>query len=319
MAPALYPALKKERFLLDDSGTYLLTDEQRKARTLTVTLERVDLGQNQKYYNFSTPEPESFWGYIQWVDRDFIVETKQLQYRREVILDYTHQSPDETEQLRCLIKETAVFIFDNLTGVMIAAGNSAEQLGQERAEYLLATGQQRLTPVEQRTALWYSFPNNVGGFITLQWGDYPSICGNFAGNQTAPSSSAPGKGDSGNGGNGGGGSRPSEPPPANRSADPDSDSPTPPPPVPSGPPVPKPAAPPPPPNQLFRIVATSGRSQATGTGYEPIGVRLVSAPGPSEIAQFSAAATPGGPVRWFNIDQGPVGRLTPAIVSKTPM
>lgn len=239
MANFTYPPLQKETYTLTGTGAFLLTDSQRNARTISVTLEKVLLESYQAYFNFRVPEPQSFWGYYQWMDRDFELVTDQLEYRRQEILSRTWTAPDEVEQLRCLVRESALFLFDNLEPLLLGAGLDAEEVGSQRANYILNSAQRRLIPSGVETSLWYEIQEGFAAQLTIIWGDYPKPCGDLAGRRIVPKGTASGRGDSSVGpAPSGGGIRPAVPVPPNRRADPDSDSPAPPPATPAGPPSP---------------------------------------------------------------------------------
>lgn len=240
MAPVTLPPEQTETFTLTGTGVLLLTLEQRTSRRLSITVEKVFIGPLLSYYNFRIPEPASFWGYLQTVNRDSIIDTFELKYRRESIVRWDSYELEPIEQLRCLIKSSTLLIYDNLLPNFIAAGVDPVLIGANRAQYLLDNGQPRLIPTNPITGIYYEIEGNHLCQITLIWQDYAAPCVNPAGKQNLPSPRSPGGGESGNNSGGGGGTRPSIPPPPNRSADPDSDSPAPPPDSPAGPPSPTP-------------------------------------------------------------------------------
>lgn len=240
MAPVILPPEQTEFLTVSGTGTLLLTIDQRTARRLTVSIEKVKVTNLPGYYNFRIPEPSSFWGYLQLVQRDFIQETHELRFRREVVLNNDNFQLEPIEQLRCLIKDSTLLLFDNLTKIGVAQGLDPAPFGTDRANYLLTNGQPRLIPATPTTAIYYEIEQGYLGLISIIWQGYATPCINPAGTQTLPSPRSPGKDESGNNGGGGGGTRPATPPPPGRSADPDSDSPAPPPDSPAGPPSPSP-------------------------------------------------------------------------------
>jgi hypothetical protein len=240
MAPVTLPPEQTETFTLTGTGVLLLTLEQRTSRRLSITVEKVFVGPLLSYYNFRIPEPATFWGYLQTVNRDSIIETFELKYRRESIIRWDTYELEPIEQLRCLIKESTLLLFDTATNFYISQGADGAALGQDRANYLLNVNQPRLIPSNPITGIYYEIEGNHLCQITLIWQDYAEPCVNPAGKQNLPSPRSPGGGESGSNSSGGGGTRPAIPPPGNRSSDPDSDSPAPPPDSPSGPPSPSP-------------------------------------------------------------------------------
>jgi hypothetical protein len=241
MAPVPLPQEQTETYTLSGTGTLLLTLEQRTSRRLSITVEKIFIGPLLSYYNFRIPEPASFWGYLQTVNRDAIIDTFELKYRRESITRWDTYELEPIEQLRCLIKSSTLLIYDNLLPNFIAAGVDPALIGANRAQYLLDNGQPRLIPSNPITGIYYEIEGNHLCQITLIWQGYAAPCADPAGTQTLPTPRSPGGGESGSNAGGGGGTRPSIPPPANRSSDPDSDSPAPPPDSPAGPPSPSPA------------------------------------------------------------------------------
>jgi hypothetical protein len=269
MAPIIPPQEKTESFLFDETGVFLFTQEQRTSRRFSVVVEKVALAPRVEYYNYSTPEPKSFWGYIQIVRRDSIVRTIPLEYRRQIIYSWDSYELEPIEQLRCLIKDSTLLLFDNLVPLLLAGGADAEQIGQDRAEYLLRNGQPRLIPTIPDTGFYYEIQSDRGARITLIWQDYLTPCENPGGKQFLQSPRATGKNESGPGGNDGGGTRPAVPPPDDRSSDPDSDNAAPPP---GDPAIPTPDEPAPPPfTGWVRVVWGGGAFLLDSCVEEPFG------------------------------------------------
>jgi hypothetical protein len=253
MAPIPLPPENKESYTLTGTGTILLTLAQRTSRRLSISVEKIFIGPLLSYYNFRIPEPSTFWGYLQTVNRDSIIDTFELKFRRESIVRWDTYELEPIEQLRCLIKESTILLFDTATNFYISQGADGAALGQDRANYLLNVGQPRLIPSNPITGIYYEIEGNHLCQITLIWQGYAAPCENPSGNQTLPAPRSPGGGESGTDSGGGGGTRPANPPPPDRSADPDSDSPAPPPDSPAGPPSPTPA-PVTPPTGDYRLV-----------------------------------------------------------------
>lgn len=301
MSPVFLPEEQKEFLTVSGTGTLLLTIEQRTARRITVSIEKLKVTQLVGYFNFRTPEPSSFWGYLQLVQRDFIQETKQLNFRREVVLNADNSQLEPIEQLRCLIKDSTLLLFDNLTKIGIAQGLDGAPFGTDRANYTLNNSQPRLIPATPTTAIYYEIEAGYLGLISIIWQGYAAPCNNLEGTQTLPSPRSPGKDESGNNGGGGGGTRPTSPPPPERSADPDSDSPAPPPDSPAGPPSPAPAnTPPPNSNQLYSWIGRYGPGSTdfiSGTGYEPISYTVFQGfSGTRSGIDVFYSAVPNGPI-----------------------
>lgn len=299
MAPVIIPPDSVESFTLSGTGTLLLTQPQLSSRTLSISIEKVKLPGPNEYYNFRTPEPEAFWGYVQLVERDFIIKQIQLEYRRQLLYQWDKYELEPIEQLRCLVKESTLLLFDNMTAFLIASGYDPIAIGQDRANYLLSVGQPRLIPSVPMTAVWYEIAPNFLGQLTITWADYAAPCANPAGIQRLPSPRGNANTNPDNNPGGGGGTRPATPPPPNRSADPDSDSPAPPPDSPTGPSSPSPA-PPNPPNGTYVVVYQNVTCQfipATGANGMVFGsLQSITLQGPATLSQ-----TPSGTASTWNI------------------
>jgi len=289
MAQIASPPESSESYLLDETGVFLFTSGQRQSRRFSVVAEKIALGSRVEYYNYSTPEPKGFWGYIQIVRRDFIVETIPLEYRRQVLYSWDSYEIEPMEQLRCLVKDSTLLLFDNLVKVLLAGGADAEELGQDRANYILKNAQPRIVPTVPDTGFYYEIESGRGAKVTLIWQDYLTPCENPAGKLFLPSPRAPEKDESGPGGNDGGGTRPTDPPPPDRSADPDSDNAAPPP---GDPPIPTPG-PPPLPEGVYLVsyrVVQCQRLPSGNFGMVPGNTGVVRMAGPA-----SPSKRPGNP------------------------
>jgi hypothetical protein len=218
--------------MIKGEGAFTLTEDQRKARSLIVTIEKVKTGFVYDYFNFSTPEPNTHWGYLQLMARDFVIETQQLEYRRQVVKFWDNTDLDPIEQLRCLVRKTARFMFD--LGIELspieAPENAQEFLLLELFENDVA--HPRIVPTQLLTSVWYKIDEGRSAFVTIDWQGYGLNNCEFAGIAGAPTGEAPKKGESGPGsgggaGGGGGGQRKGDPPPSGQRGDPGSDSPGP--------------------------------------------------------------------------------------------
>lgn len=274
MAPIVPSQEKTESFLLEGTGVFLLTEEQRRSRRLSVVAEKIALGGRVEYHNYSTPEPKCFWGYVQWVQRDFVVRTVPLEYRRQVLYSWDSYELEPVEQLRCLVKDSTLLLFDNIATILLAGGADAEQIGQDRANFVLRNGQPRLVPTIPETGLYHEVIADRGLKITLIWQDYLAPCENPAGSQYLQPPRAPERGESGDGAGGGGGTRPVEPPPEDRTEDQGSDNSAPPADGAGPPPLPTPEEPPPPPQRVRVTYILRTRPSDTPSsnilGYTPI-------------------------------------------------
>lgn len=231
MAPILYPPKGRQTFTIKEEGTFTLTDEQRRARSLVITVEKVKTGFVYDYFNFSTPEPRTHWGYLQLMARDFVIETQQLEYRRQVVHFWDHVDLDPIEQLRCLVRKLARFTFDlSLEVQPTEQPDNAIEIVQA-ADFDADTNDPRIIPSALITSIWYKIDVGRSAFVTINWEGYAFNDCQFPPPSPAPSAEAPKKGESGpgsgGGGGGGGGSRDKAGPPSNQQGDNNSDSPAP--------------------------------------------------------------------------------------------
>jgi len=313
------PTEKIESFTVSGAGTYVLTEEQRSSRRLSILVELVRTEAGPPfYYDFRVPEPRTFWGNVQTVSRDYIRGTIPLQFRRHVIHEFDNHLVEQLHQLRCI---TTVFGFDITENLL----NARQQLGLAQAdaqvwyENLLAdVSNPTLRPVDPVTAIWYEILPLMFAQVTVIWQGYAVQCndGGFVAFQPPPRGTAK---DEQRPAPSGGGSQPAVPLPPGRATDPLSDSPAPPPNVPSGPPSPTPGPPPPDPQVRYRIVGTSRGSQFTGTGFVPIGMRIIDGAGGSKILQLGYANVANGPQVWVNVDQGPANQIVIVPLTLTPL
>ena len=242
-APLIYPAPVIERFTISTTGNLTLTEPQRTAYSFSVFVEKVKFSSRQEYYNFRVPEPETFWGYIQLVNRDFIQQTIQLEYRRQEIINVSNVEFVALQELRCLLGAHRKYnrrYFQALLAQAVEGDDtppSTEDITQAEIDMDSAENTAPPIPTLSTTGIWYEFPPGFGAQITTVRIDYPSICRNANENQPAPPAPAPSAGQSGGDSSGGGGDRSAPPPPIGRRSDPLSDSPAPPPDSPSGPPT----------------------------------------------------------------------------------
>jgi hypothetical protein len=309
MAPVVPPQENTESFLLEGTGVFMLTPEQRRARRLSVVVEKVATAPRVEYLNLTTPEPKGFWGYLQLVQRDFVVETIPLNYRRQVVITKDNPELEPIEQLRCLIKTSTLTVFDLVAAAFLAAGGDAEEIGQQRALYLLAVGQPRFVPTLPETGIYYEIENDRAAKITVIWQGYLEPCENPGGYQYLQPPRAPEKDESSPDGANGGGTRPTDPPPPERSTDPDSDNAVPP----EGePPIPTPE-PEPPPVGNYRMLVTYRTFTANAQGAcvtlntATSTYFLNSGNGPGTAATRTVSAS-GGQPRWeiYGLDRNGV-------------
>lgn len=248
MAPIIYPAPVREQFRLSGTGALTLTEAQRRAKSLTVVIEKVKQGSAPEYYNFRPPEPRSFWGYIQLVQRDFIVQETQLEYRRHRLIHWDRVDLQYLIELRCLIKALGALMICGFNTVLAETNDGIpvdpDEFGPNVDDCLpdwqIARDRSDQIQEDSITAIWYSFEPGFSGYITLTMQDYAKPCddGTGGGSQAQPEANAPAAGESGPNSVDGGGQRPGSAPPVNRSSDPTADIPSPPTDVPGGPPSP---------------------------------------------------------------------------------
>jgi hypothetical protein len=160
--------------------------------------------------------------------RDFVIETQQLQYRRQIVRFWDNINLDPIEQLRCLVRKFARFTFD--LGLELSPVEQPENVQEFLVVELFEadTTHPRIIPEEFMTSVWYKIDVGRSAFVTIDWQGYALNNCEFTGLQVAPAASPPKKGESdpapGGGGGGGGGSRPTTPPPSNQAGDQGSDS-----------------------------------------------------------------------------------------------
>jgi len=236
---------------------------------LSVLTEKVVTTSRPLYFNYSTPEPRSFWGYIQTVQRDFITRTIPLEYRRQAIVTRDEYELEPIEQLRCLVKTSTLAVFDLVGAAFLAAGGDAEDIGQRRAQYLLDVGQPRFIPTMPETGLYYEIEAGLAARITIIWQGYLEPCDNPGGVQYLQPPRGLDKGEASGDATGGGGTRPNTPIPDDLDDDPGSDN--------SGPPSGTPDSPTSDPNQpppftgWVRVVWGGGAFLLDNCVEEPFG------------------------------------------------
>lgn len=248
MTPIVYPPPVKEQFYLSGTGSLVLTEEQRRAKSLTVVIEKVKEGSTREYFNFRPPEPRGFWGYIQLMQRDAVVLETQLEYRRHRLLHWDRADLQYLIELRCLVKALGALVICGLNAVLQdntapgSGGSGGSEASLEDCLIPWATARDRSDQIQEEsvTAIWYSFEPGFSGFITLNRQDYAKPCDDEAGSgsQAQPPAEAPKAGESGPGSAGGGGQRSGATPPTGRSSDPLADIQKPPQDQPAGPPSP---------------------------------------------------------------------------------
>jgi len=277
------PAEKIETFTVSGTGTYVLTEEQRSSRRLSILVELVRAESGPPfYYDFRVPEPRTFWGNVQTVSRDYIRGTMPLQFRRHVIHEFDNHLVEQLHQLRCLVTALGLDITENLLQARRQLG-LAQADAQVWYENLIDDiANPTLRPVEPITALWYEIMPLMFAQVTVIWQGYAVQCndGGFIAFQPPPRATAK---DEQRPAPSGGGSQPAIPLPDGRKTDPLSDSPAPPPTSPSGPPSPVPG--PPPFTGRARVVWGNGKvllDNCTEAVFGPITID-VTLPTPSSV------------------------------------
>jgi hypothetical protein len=243
MVAYVTPVEEKETYTLTGTGSHTLTEAQRSARSLTVLAEKVLLSPPPQYFNFIYPEPQSFWGYVQWVYRDYVNETRQLEYRRQVLLASDWVEGERNRQLLCLIGISQELAYLRLLDLMGIGGVPQEDRAVSYENWKTETDVQFLNQVRPETALWYEVTPGYGLQITIIWRPHWEACKPMEPPVFLPPPRGTTK-DEQRPNNGGGGQQPIEPPPPGRRDDPLSDSPAPPPDTTGGPPSPVPGLPP---------------------------------------------------------------------------
>lgn len=316
MAPAVYPPAKKQTFLVKGEGNFTLTQEQREARNLVISVEKVLTGFVYDYFNFSTPEPETHWGYLQVMARDFVIETQQLQYRRQVVRQWDNSVLDPIEQLRCFVRTSTLMLFEQISDMAERVGNVDPDFAIRLNNYRDDGYLPRLLPTEFGTGVWYKIDVGRSAFVTIEWEGYAATECPFGEPQRAPQAATPGKGESGppgggGSGSGGAGDRPTDPPPPGQVGDPGSDNqgPTPGSDVPDSPGE----TPPIPPivKGPYRVTVFIQNFSGSGPCTESTSgsVQYVVNPGPATVQKY---AVPGVGYRWelFDNDGVNLGLIT---------
>jgi len=252
------PEEQKETYTLTGTGSHTLTEAQRSARSLTVLAEKVLLSPPPQYFNFIYPEPRSFWGYCQWVYRDYVSETLQLEYRRQVLLSSDWVEGERNRQLLCLIGISQELAYLRLLDLMGIGGVPQEDRAVLFENWKDETAIQFLNQVRPETALWYEVTPGYGLQVTIIWRPHWGACLPLEPPVFLPPPRGTSK-DEQRPAPGGGGQQPVTPPPMGRRDDPLSDSPAPPPDSTDGPPSPQPGPPPPPPGNYFMTVRIQDR------------------------------------------------------------
>lgn len=251
MAPVQLPAPVSERFLVSGLGAITLTEAQRGARSLSVTIEKVrptnpaGVGQViSSYFNQKWPEPQSHWGYFQLMRRDFVSSGGALSYRREVIFERDNWTAEILARLRCYLEKDHDFgavSTETILGSLAepGLGGGTPNIDELKAVWE-ATLESQLFPTHPETAIWYQLADEWKAQVTLTHQPYATLnCGIEA--QALPPAKVPGAGESGSDGQ-----REDIPVPPGRRTDPLADNPSPSPDSMGSPPIPEQVPPPPP-------------------------------------------------------------------------
>lgn len=295
MVAYVVPAEKKETYTLTGAGAFVLTEEQRSARSLIVLAELILLSPPPRYFNFVYPEPQSFWGYCQWVVRDYILNTIQLEYRRQVLYCSDFIEGERNRQLLCLLGISQELAYIKLLDLLALLNVPAEDRAVFFENWKEETQVKFLNQVRPETALWYEVVPGFAMQITVIWIPHWEACkpGQIPIFLPPPRGTA---NDEQRPNDGGGGQQPTTPPPPGRTSDPLSDSPAPPPSDSSGPPSPAPAPPPGP-----TIVRASYRLRlcvySTSTQKYSMRDSFGSATGPAPFTVLEGSAG-GVPTIW---------------------
>lgn len=221
------PRERKESYTLSGNGAFVLTEEQRSARSITVLAEKVKPPGALEYYNYRLPEPRSFWGYCQWVSRDYITETISLEYRRQVMLAESDIGSQQNSLQNCLIIQSQRLAYQRLLDLLGIGGVTQQDRDILLAEWKTAIATPALVQRRLNTALWHEIEPNFTLKLTVIWVPFSLDCDELAplkiiagprGTEKDEERPAPG----------GGGNQPAQPLPPERSSDPLSDSSVPP-------------------------------------------------------------------------------------------
>lgn len=316
MIAYVVPNEQKETFTLTGTGSHVLTEAQRSARVLTVLAEKVLLNPPPQYFNFIYPEPKSFWGYCQWVYRDYINQTLDLEYRRQVLMSSDWIEAERNRQLLCLVGRSQELAYIRLLDLLALTGVPQEDRAVLYENWKTETAIQFLAQVRPETALWYEVTPGFGLQITVIWRPHWEACKPGEPPVFLPPPRGTAK-DEQRPNDGGGGQQPFSPPPVGRRGDPLSDSPAPPPDSTGGPPSPVPAPPPPNPNQRFSWSAKPSESSIplTGSGYAPITYATFTAfSGTSSGMRVSYRASIGGPILTQDTNVVPNSQYSPSLI-----
>jgi len=301
MAPVSLPAPVSERFLIEGTGAIALTEVQRGARSLSVTIEKVRPTNSSgvglvipAYYNQKWPEPQSHWGYFQLMMRDFVSSGGPLSYRREVIIERDNWVAEILSRLRCYLEKDHDYNTQAYEAILGSLGESGPGGGTPNIDDLKVIWElsleSQLFPTHPETAVWYQLADGWKAQIVITYQPYAAMnCGIEA--QSQPPAKVPGAGESGPSGQ-----RESPPVPAGRQTDPLSDNQSPPSDAPGGPPVPEQVPPPPEgaTRTTFRVLqALSGLSESSGCIAPPPEVAEFTVIGLRRNSEITVALQPG--------------------------
>lgn len=322
------PPFQVEKFIVSGVGAFALTVAQRAGASLNVSAEKLRLSPSVSYYNFRKPEPSSWWGWMQSVSRDFVIQDFELQYRRQLLLADERNYYRAIDELRCLIiaaerhttDEVKFYATDSEADPIELAAELAEKVvneiysAEQWDDFIAANSEPTEIPLRVVDGFYYEIDEPYAALVTIRWQDFGAACLVIPPPLITPAPSSPSQGDSRPGGGGGGGTQPAAPVPPGRGSIPNSDSSGPPPLSPAGPPSPNTGPVGPLPVGPYRVTVEILAYQ-TGTApcVEVAGVRPTPVydvdPGPATV-QKDAGASGGFTWKLYDNLGVPVASIT---------
>jgi hypothetical protein len=246
------PPFQTEKITISGTGALSFTVGQRASASLNLSIEKLVISPSIKYFNFRKPEPSSWWGWVQTVSRDFIIQDYELQYRRQLLLAKERNYYRAIEEIRCLIiaaerhttDEVKFYATDSEADPIELAAELAEKVVNEVYSveqwdsFLAANAGPTEIPLWVEDGIYYEIDEPYGALVTIRWQDFGIQCPVLPPPVIVPGPSSPSKDESRPGGGGGGGSQPQTPTPPGRGKIDNSDSDGPPPSSSFGPPSP---------------------------------------------------------------------------------